>query len=296
MDVPVWSDGMVPSVSNDEPVDAILAHHGLRGSWQELPATGIANRIYATRDVVLRIARDCSEAIEDARTESVAAPVARAAGLLVPQMLVFDDSRSLLNRPYSIWERIHGETLGQFMPDPRKCLATWEAAGRQLALLHNTVEDCPDPHGWLDHPAREPNLEDRIAMLVAASNLDSAVVSRMEYLAKALRPAVEGALPIRFLHNDLHAMNLMCSRDGQLLAVLDWGDAGWGDPALELAQVPLAAIPAVLRGYRSKAQLDSAAEARILWDKLCEAVEDLESGAVQSGILEDLFDFARGIV
>jgi aminoglycoside phosphotransferase (APT) family kinase protein len=31
-------------------------------------------------------------------------------------------------------------------------------------------------------------------------------------------------------------MNLMCARDGILLALIDWGDAGWGDPALELAQ------------------------------------------------------------
>ena len=55
-----------------DPVDAILAHHGIDGPWQPLKATGLANRIYATRDVVVRVATDHPEAIADARTESVA--------------------------------------------------------------------------------------------------------------------------------------------------------------------------------------------------------------------------------
>ena len=75
-----------------DPVDAILAHHGLQGPWQQLPATGIANRIYATDDLVLRIAVEGQEALDDARTESVAAPVAGAAGVCVPRLVAFDDS------------------------------------------------------------------------------------------------------------------------------------------------------------------------------------------------------------
>ena len=97
-----------------DPVDAILAHHGIRGPWQQLPATGIANRIYATDDLVLRIAVEGSEALNDARTESVAAPIARAAGVRVPRLVAFDDSGALMDRPYSLWERVYGETLGLF--------------------------------------------------------------------------------------------------------------------------------------------------------------------------------------
>ena len=118
-----------------------------RGPWQELPATGIANRIYATDDLVLRVAVEGQEALDDARTESVAAPVARAAGVCVPRMVAFDDSGTVVDRPYSLWERVHGETLCLFAPEPRSCPATWRAVGRQLALLHNRVQDCPDPHG-----------------------------------------------------------------------------------------------------------------------------------------------------
>jgi aminoglycoside phosphotransferase (APT) family kinase protein len=101
---------------------------------------------------------------------------------------------------------------------------------------------------------------------------------------------------VRFLHNDVHAMNVMCGRDGILLALIDWGDAGWGDPALELAQVPLDAMPFVLQGYESEAHLDDAAEARMLWDKLCKAVEQLEKGDVQGRSLDNLLAYTSRIV
>ena len=287
---------MAPLARHHDPVDAILAHHGLQGPWQQLPATGIANRIYATDDLVLRIAVEGQEALDDVRTESVAAPVARAAGVCVPRLVAFDDSGTVVDRPYSLWERVHGETLGLFAPEPCSCPATWRAVGRQLALLHNRVQDCPDPHGWLDRPARELHLEERVASLAAAATIDPALAGEFDRAAKALRPALQGPLTVRFLHNDIHAMNVMCARDGTLLALLDWGDAGWGDPALELAQVPLDAAPFVLQGYESAAHLDDAAEARMLWDKLCKAVGQLEKGDVQGGSLDNLLAYTSRIV
>ena len=91
-----------------DPVDDILAKHGASGPWEPLQATGVADRIYATEDVVLRIATDHPEGVCDARTESVAAPVAYAAGVMTPRLLAFDDSRTLLDSPFSLWERVHG--------------------------------------------------------------------------------------------------------------------------------------------------------------------------------------------
>ena len=101
-----------------DPIDKILQVCGMNGPWEPLYATGVANHIYATKDVVIRVAREHPEALRDARTESIAALVAYAAGVLTPRLLVFDDSRDLLDRPYSIWERINGETLGLLSSDP----------------------------------------------------------------------------------------------------------------------------------------------------------------------------------
>jgi aminoglycoside phosphotransferase (APT) family kinase protein len=276
-----------------DPVDEILAHHGCQGPWQPLPATGVANRIYATQELVLRIAVESEEALKDARTESVAAPVARAAGVLVPRLVAFDDSGAIVDRPYSLWERIHGETLGLFASDPTLCPQTWRAVGRQLALLHNRVQECPDPNKWLDHPERDMDLEPRIAALAAASVIGRGRALELERATKALRPAVEALLPERFLHNDVHAMNIMCSRNDVLLSLLDWGDAGWGDPSLELAAVPLSVVPHVLQGYRSGGYLDDAAEARILWDKLSDALEQIEQTGGHDSSLASLLAWVR---
>jgi aminoglycoside phosphotransferase (APT) family kinase protein len=276
-----------------DPVDAILARHGVRGPWAPLPATGIANRIYATRDVVLRVGTDHPEAVCDARTESVAAPVARAAGIRTPRMLAFDDSGELTERPHSLWERVHGETVGLFAPDPLSIPETWREVGRELARLHVRVRECPDPNGWLDEPGREVDLEARLAAHASASRVDAAMVADLSRWIEALHPRITVETETCFLHDDIHPMNLMCARDGALLAVIDWGDAGWGDPVIEFAQIPLAAVPFSLEGYREVAPslLGADPEARVLWDRLDYAFADLEDGPVAPDALVDLRRF-----
>ncbi|HEY7501913.1 MAG TPA: aminoglycoside phosphotransferase family protein [Vicinamibacterales bacterium] len=262
-----------------DPVDDILTRHGIRGPWEPLTWTGVANRIYATRDAVLRIATDHAEAVEDARTESVAAPIARAAGVLVPQLVAFDDSRTLVDRPYSIWERVHGETLGLMPTDSARDRESWHAVGRQLAMLHTRVRECPDPNGWLDRPGRDMNLASRTAALVASGRIGAATAAEIEPLIAALTPAIAERTDRLFLHNDIHGMNVMCRSNGSLLAILDWGDAGWGDPALEFAQIPLRAVPWAIAGYESEAgkALGDRGAARIIWDKLGYALDAVQA-------------------
>jgi aminoglycoside phosphotransferase (APT) family kinase protein len=270
-----------------DPVTEILARHGIREPWEALTATGIANRIYATSSVVLRVATDDPEAVEDARTESVAAPVAREAGVLTPRLLAFDDSRVLVDRPYSIWQRIHGETLGLLSRSPRRDREAWVAVGRQLARLHQHVHACADPNGWLDRPDRALDLAERVARLASTGHIDTATATDVERWVAALGPAVGATTARCFLHNDIHEMNVMCTETGSLLALLDWGDAGWGDPALEFAQAPLDATPAVLSGYQSEAPelLGDRPEARIIWDKLDYALNEVEDHPRQLDLL-----------
>lgn len=70
-------------------------------------------------------------------------------------------------------------------------------------------------------------------------------------------------------------------RSGEYAAIIDWGDAGWDDPALDFAYIPLRAVPAALGGYREVAALDGddGAEARILWDHLGLALDHLDRPA-----------------
>ncbi len=80
-----------------------------------------------------------------------------------------------------------------------------------------------------------------------------------------------------FVHNDLHAMNVMCRpREASLSALIDWGDAGWGDPVLDFAAVPVEMMAAALEGYGTANQrrLGAFPEARIIWSKLHDAMDD----------------------
>jgi hypothetical protein len=65
--------------------------------------------------------------------------------------------------------------------------------------------------------------------------------------------------------------------NGRYCALIDWDDAGWADPVVDLRGLPLQVADAVLVGYRQVMALDGddTAEARILWIKLTDALRRL---------------------
>jgi len=276
-------------------IDAMFARHGVSGSWAPLSSTGLANRVYATRNVVLRVATDHPDGVVDARTESVAAPVARAAGILTPRLIAFDDTRTLVERPFSLWERVHGETLGLTNLTRRRMADVWRDVGRELAGLHVRVRECLDPNGYLDAPGREEDLDAVFRPLVDARRVDLDTARRIEGSIAALRPHIGGGVDARFIHNDVHPMNVMCATTGTLLAIIDWGDAGWGDPTLDFAAIPIDAMPFALEGYEAEAPglLGPIPEARFVWDKLLNAMDDLWDTPDRSLDLDALQRFMR---
>jgi Ser/Thr protein kinase RdoA (MazF antagonist) len=261
-------------------VDALFARHGVPGPWVPLRATGIANRIYATQEVVLRVATDHPEAVSDARTESVAAPAAHAAGIQTPRLLAFDDSRTLVDRPFSLWERVHGEPLGLLELGRSQLWEAWRQVGRQLFRLHDRVRACADPAVYLDTPGRETDLHPLLNRLAGAGRLDAATAEEVARLIGELAPHVAGGADVGFVHNDIHDLNVLCSPAGDLLAIIDWGDAGWGDPTLDFAAIPLDALPHALEGYAAEGPgaLGAFPEARLVWDKLQAAMSEACAG------------------
>lgn len=255
-------------------IDAIFAQHRIADAWEPLTSTGIANWIYATRDVVLRVATDHPDGVPDARTESVAAPAAHAAGILTPRLIAFDDTRSLVDRPFSLWERIHGPTLGHATMSPEAELAAWRAVGREVARVHRLVTSVPDPLGYLDAPGDEPDADRLLATLVAAQRLDAATARDIGAACRELGQTV-GAPAVAFTHGDIHTMNIMCDPSGKLLALIDWGDAGWNDPMHDFAGMPLSFIPAAVAGYEAEAgaPLDGASRARLIRGKVVSALD-----------------------
>lgn len=100
--------------------------------------------------------------------------------------------------------------------------------GRFLRALHATPLDdafAPDARG--DAAAVAARGRERLAGLA----LDPALAARAEAILAA-PPALDVAPVV--VHGDLHAGNLLVD-DGGLRAVIDWGDCGAGDPAIDLA-------------------------------------------------------------
>ncbi len=219
-----------PEVS-PEMLRSIARRHGLDAhDFSILPETGVFNAIYLLgEDVVLRVPRNHPAFVAAARKEAIAVPAARSAGVRTPRMLAFDASFDLLPVPYSVYERVHGETLGLLDRDPAGTPGVWRELGRDLALLHTRVgkdgpvadlelEEMPDPRPW---PAE-----------LAADGYFSATEARwLTRWLERLAPPALGPILRRFLHGDSQATNVMV-REGILeyVAVIDWGGVGWGTP------------------------------------------------------------------
>ncbi len=250
-------------------VDEILRAVGVRGPWAPVASSGLAKKVYATADVIVAIASDHPSAVSDMRTESVAAPIARAAGVRTPRLIAFDDTRALADRPWSVWERVHGTPLREKWPRYTDAEASWREVGAALAHLHRTVAACPDPNGWLDHNERAT---DPRASLPGP--LDATRAAWVERVAARLEPQTHRSATPRFLHGDCHGMNVLVDDDGAL-TLIDWGDAGWGDPAIELAELPVDAWRFALDGYGG---LPDDAMPLLLWQRLDYALYHVTQG------------------
>jgi aminoglycoside phosphotransferase (APT) family kinase protein len=108
----------------------------------------------------------------------------------------------------------------------------------------------------LEHAARLETGEWRDLARQAAARLELEV------------PAAPGRAAV--LHGDFYGRNLLLGADHQLSAVIDWGDACVGDPAVDLA-VAITFVPAAAREgfWRTYGGADAATRARAAHFGLC---------------------------
>jgi aminoglycoside phosphotransferase (APT) family kinase protein len=279
-----------PEISLKQAHAILERHHlGISG-FAKMNSTGMANTIYALgEDLILRVPGDHPSAVAQTLTESVAVPVARQLQIQTPELLVFDDSLEILDCPFTIYERVFGDTLGLLDLEPIQIPETYRAVGRELAKLHAGVHKVDDPFGRLDQPGYE---QPRATLEQLATNgfVSASDARWLNAWCDLLEPATLEPVKHQFLHNDIHEMNLMVKPDDHsFLAIIDWGNAGWGDPATEFRIANIQALPYMLEGYRSVMPLEreETIEARILWDQLGLALRrmnlELEFGVVKHG-------------
>ncbi len=213
----------------------ILERHGLQSAkLVEADPQGIANHTWIADDFVLRVSKD-ARFLEDLLTESVAMPALTALGFNTPPALHFSlESRSGLP-PYSIYRRVRGTSLCRIdqLSDEPKFFASY---GAQLRALHS-AGPIADPLGLLD-PAWELDLE---SLERRASR------HGLEVLVKNLSLSVGTYLPC-FVHQDLHSENVLVSAEEEPIFI-DWGDAGFGDPAADFRYLPVRFLDHALDAY-----------------------------------------------
>ena len=261
----------------EEVLFTIVKSYNLKvNEFKILPQIGLFNKIYQLgEDFILRISRKHPKSFTIAQRECIAVPLARAVGVRTPELLVHDASRKIIPAPFTIYERIHGETLGLLDLEPHDTPDVWREVGHDLAQLHTSVseadiakleyEELPDPRLW-------PN---ELATAGYFTTMEADWLLRwFEHLAS------EALQPIRkcLCHGDVQATNIMVKADTyEYLALIDWGNAYLGDPAYDFGDKPIRTAPYVLQGYREVTPLenDETAEARILWRHLQLALHNL---------------------
>lgn len=244
---------------------------------------GIINDIWSIGDKwVLRIPTD-SNYSSSLMGESVAMAAAGANGVMTPKLVLFDDDLDIVEVPLMVTERVQGQTLGTFEKSPTWGLAghRWarllDELGRQLTLIHQ-IAIVDDPKGWLspwwvDDPLEElGDCVERGVLSVDDADWCTRFVARLQS-AFSYEPTGPSGHSV-FVHHDVHPWNLLASDEG-LAAVLDWGCACFGDPAVDFSGMPLWALPPLLDSYKEHGGVSGPDfEGRILWMWLGVAVRE----------------------
>ena len=200
----------------------------------------VAHRERATLrvgDVFLKI--DADQARVDAEVEAMA-----RAPIPTPEIL-------WRKPPVLALAGLRGRALGSLGEPAVTSARAWAAAGAAVRMLHDAPVP-PWPNGRDGESASR--LDDECRWLVTSGTLPADLVTRNLRVAEAvLRPWT----PV-FTHGDLQVAHVFVDGD-EVTGVLDWSEAGPGDPLDDLATLTLGHeehLADVLEGYGGEVDLD----------------------------------------
>lgn len=244
--------------------------NGLRaGVARPMPSQGMINTVIALDDrFVLKVPRDHPAHVDQAHTEAQAVPLAVAAGVRTPRLVAYDTSLDLVPVPFLIVEQVDGQDIESSRVDLTTIDAVWVEVGRDLARLHQSVplDAWPSKSG----PPTDVPGEELLGQRVNDGWFTYAEAAWIGPWLKRLDDRCGAGAATRATHSDPQMSNIIISAGGQYQALIDWGCASIDDPVVDFRPMPLAAVPALLRGYRQIAPLpdDENAEARILRSRI----------------------------
>lgn len=206
-----------------EPGATLLRSWRLAGGVSaEMTALEVERPDGGTRRVVVRRHGEADRGRNPriARDEFALLELVRSHGVPAPEPLYLDEAGALLPTPFLVVDFVDGATDVA----PADVCAYAARAASALARIHR-IKDGPDL-AFL--PRLGDGFGDRPAELDASLG-----EGRIRDALEAARPAPRPNPPV-LLHGDYWPGNLLW-KDGELAAVVDWEDAGVGDPLADLA-------------------------------------------------------------
>lgn len=154
--------------------------------------------------------------------------------------------------PFAGYKLLSGKPLSCLTPEQR--MLSVEPLAKFLKTLHafpiNEAEKLGVPYdelGRTDILKRKPMLEANIEKAVDLGLIGEHELERLHlFLSTVQEPFEDGSYAL--VHGDFHIRNLLVDYSGTVSAVIDWGDAHIGSPAIDLS-IAYSFIPAEGRDY-----------------------------------------------
>ncbi len=162
----------------------------------------------------------------------------------IPEIYVYDDSKSVINRNFLIMEYIQGKPLSDMELSSDGIKKVMFATGKYLRQLHERCQR--NKYGYLGaHNCMEPENSWSNAFKVMWEKLVkdvewAGVYSRKEadYAGNMLNDYIhlfDKDIPASLLHMDIWSQNILVDDLGNITSIVDWDRGLWGDPEIEFA-------------------------------------------------------------
>ena len=187
----------------------------------------------------------------------------------VAPIVVYDDTRDVIDRDFIIMERLPGNPISDVACDHDKVL---RQVGAYLAEGHAQTADSygyigehhpmPAQACWVD--AFHIMWNRLIDGIVAVGHYDENESMEIRGLLDRHIRLFDREVPASLLHMDVWAQNILIDETSTVTGLVDWDRALWGDPEIEYAVLDYCGIsePAFWEGYGRRRDTSSGARIR----------------------------------
>lgn len=205
--------------------------------WADLPLTPVASA--GTDNALFRLGADLMLRLPKAewappliaREAEILPRLANRLPLAIPELVAIGTPSAAFPHPWSILRWIEGESAGAAALDTVESATTLARFVRTLQNIEPAPGLAAGPaNNFRGTPLTTRDKQARAAIAALGHEIDAPAATRLWGEALAT-PLHEG--PGVWVHGDIHPGNVL-TRLGRLAAVIDWGCAGIGDPAVDL--------------------------------------------------------------